>query len=94
MENKMTPEQKAGMMAMMDGMKKKMIEGGGNPFGPPPAGQQGGNRPQGGKNRSVTQSITELTQRYTEVIHFDTIFAAVVTLFISADPICIFSLLF
>jgi len=46
MENKMTPEQKAGMMTMMEGMKKRMVEGGGNPFGPPPAGQQGGGNQQ------------------------------------------------
>lgn len=44
MENEMTPEQKVQSVAMMDNMKKRMVEGGsGNPFGPP----QGGARPQG-----------------------------------------------
>lgn len=41
METKMTPEQKVQMMAMMEMMKKRMTEGGGNPFGPSPPGQQG-----------------------------------------------------
>lgn len=53
METKMTPEQKTRMMAMMEQMKKRMVEGGGSPFGPPPAGQQGGANPQGGPNRQA-----------------------------------------
>lgn len=40
-ETKMTPEQKTQMMAMMEQMKKRMSEGGANPMGQPPAGQQG-----------------------------------------------------
>lgn len=48
MEAKMSPEQKKQMMAMMEMMKKRMAEGSsGNPFGAPPAGQQGGAQAQG-----------------------------------------------
>jgi len=56
MEDKMSPEQRKQSLAMMEKLKKRMVEGGGNPFGPPPAGQQGnppksghGNPPQGGQ---------------------------------------------
>jgi sugar phosphate isomerase/epimerase len=49
MESKMTPEQKKQMMGMMEMMKKRMSQGGGNPMGQPPAGQQGGNPPKGGQ---------------------------------------------
>jgi hypothetical protein len=48
MEAKMTPEQKKQSLAMMEMMKKRMEEGtGGNPFGPPPSGQQGAAQGQG-----------------------------------------------
>ncbi len=50
-EAKMTPEQKKMVLGMMEQMKKRMVEGtSGNPFGPPPSGQQGANS-QGGQNR-------------------------------------------
>ncbi|MGE5419155.1 MAG: sugar phosphate isomerase/epimerase family protein [Chloroflexota bacterium] len=51
MESKMTPEQKQQSLAMMEGMKKRMVEGGGNPFG----GPQGGARPQGGQPQGNAQ---------------------------------------
>lgn len=60
METKMTPEQKAQMMTMMEGMKKRMSGEGGNTTGQPPAGQQGsapaqGNPPaQGGQARPAS----------------------------------------
>lgn len=50
METKQTPEQKQQSLAMMEGMKKRMVEGGGNPFG----GQQGA-RPQGGNQQGGNQ---------------------------------------
>lgn len=40
-EEKMTPEGKAQMAAMMEMMKNMMLSGGGNPFAPPPQDQQG-----------------------------------------------------
>lgn len=48
METKQTPEQKKQSLAMMEGMKKRMVEGGGNAFGAPPAARQGGAPAQGG----------------------------------------------
>lgn len=56
MEAKMTPEQRTQTIAMMEMMKKRMTEGGGNPFGPPAAPQggapaQGGGPGQGGQAR-------------------------------------------
>lgn len=51
MEAKMTPEQKQQSLAMMEGMKKRMVEGGGNPFG----GQQGA-RPQGQNGQNGSQN--------------------------------------
>ena len=47
MEDKMTPEQRKQTLAMMEMLKKRMVEGGGNPFAPQPNGQKG-NPPQGG----------------------------------------------
>jgi hypothetical protein len=47
MEGKMTPEQKKQYLAMMEIIKKGMSEGGDNPFGQPPSGQQGGQNRQG-----------------------------------------------
>ena len=48
MEDKMTPEQRKQSLAFMDMMKKRMSEGGGNPFAPPAPkqgdAQQGGDK--------------------------------------------------
>lgn len=46
LEAKMTPEQRKQSLAMMEGMKKRMVEGGGSPFGAPASGQQGGKQGQ------------------------------------------------
>lgn len=57
MESKMTPEQKKQVLGMMEMMKKRMAEGtGGNPFGPPPSGQQGGNAPKDGQGAQGGQA--------------------------------------
>jgi sugar phosphate isomerase/epimerase len=48
MEAKMTPDQRKQTIAMMEMLKKRMTEGGANPFGPPQADQQGGAQSQGG----------------------------------------------
>jgi sugar phosphate isomerase/epimerase len=57
-EEKMTPEQQKQMMAMMEGMKKSMSEGGSNPFGPPPAGKQGA-KPKDGKDAAPAMPTRE-----------------------------------
>lgn len=44
LEAKMTPEQREQSLAMMEGMKKRMAEGGGNLFSPQAEGQQGNKR--------------------------------------------------
>jgi sugar phosphate isomerase/epimerase len=51
MEDKMTPEQQKQSLARMEMMKKRMTEGGGNPFGPPPSGQQGGDKSKSGQGQ-------------------------------------------
>jgi sugar phosphate isomerase/epimerase len=57
-EAKMTPEQREQSLAMMEGMKKRMAEGGGNPFGAPPQGgqrdQAAGAPGQGAQNRQAS----------------------------------------
>jgi sugar phosphate isomerase/epimerase len=52
MEDKMTPEQQKQSLARMEMMKKRMTEGGGNPFGPPPSDQQGGDKSKSGQGQA------------------------------------------
>lgn len=58
LEAKMTPEQRKQSLAMMEGMKNRMVEGGGNPFGPPAAGQQ---REKQGQNPPPTRQPQDPT---------------------------------